>query len=127
MYRSLILLLVLFAGSVNAHEFTPAYPKLRPSWMEGIWMTELSLFNKRQEILYYEIGVFDKDWNKVKFATPKRIEKVPYLVTENIEIYIKDEDVANAVYICSTSKILKNPNGGLSQAISSKICSKIKK
>lgn len=127
MYRSLILLALLFSSTAQGHQFTPAYPELRASWMAGVWMTELKLFNKRKEISYYEFSVYDKDWKSVKFATPQRIQKVPYLVTENIEIYIKDEDVQAAEYICSTSKIVKNKGGAFGQVISSRICSKIKK
>ena len=95
--------------------------------MPGIWMTELKLFNKREEISYYEFNVFDEKWNAVKFATPQRVQKIPYLITENIEIYIKDEDVENATYICSTSKLIKEKGGIFGQSISSRICSKIKK
>lgn len=127
MYRFIILLALLFTSTVYGHQFTPAYPELRPSWMPGIWMTELKLFNKREEISYYEFNVFDEKWNAVKFATPQRVQKIPYLITENIEIYIKDEDVENATYICSTSKLIKEKGGIFGQSISSRICSKIKK
>lgn len=127
MYRFVILLALFFTSAAHGHQFTPAYPELRNSWMPGVWMTELKLFNKREEISYYEFSVFDKEWNAIKFATPQRVQKIPYLVTENIEIYIKDEDVEKALYICSTSKLLKTKGGNFGQAISSRICSKIKK
>jgi len=82
------------------------------------------LFNRREEINYYQINVFDKDWAKIPFATSTRLLYVPYLESANIEIYLRDEDVAAAMYICSHSKILI----GSKQAsqISSKICSKLK-
>ena len=125
--RSVVILFLFFINTVEAHEFTPAYPKLRESFIAGVWTTELKLFNKRKEVEYYEFGVFDKNWNSVRFATPQRVEKIPYLTTEIIEFYIKDEDLADAVYICSTSKIVKVKKLGMTPHVSSRICSKIKR
>jgi hypothetical protein len=125
--RSVVILFLFFIGSVQAHEFTPAYPKLRQSFMAGVWTTDLKLFNKRPEITYYEFGVFNENWGPVRFATPHRIEKIPYLTTEIIEFYIKDEDVNEAIYICSTSKVVRSLNEGLTPHVSSRICSKIKR
>jgi hypothetical protein len=125
--RSVVILFLFFIGTVEAHEFTPAYPEMRQSFMAGVWTTELKLFNKRPEIQYYEFGVFDKNWNPVIFATPRRVEKIPYLTTETIEFYIKDENLTDAVYICSRSKIVRSKSPGITPHVSSRICSKIKK
>jgi hypothetical protein len=123
MYRALILLLV--ALPIQAHQFTPTYPKLEQSFVPGVKYAKLKLLNKREEIEYYEISVFDGNWNKIPFATSnKKILAVPYLQTEKIEVYIKDKDAKGPLYICSKSKIRKGQ--GSVAAIASRICSKVK-
>lgn len=115
---------MLFSGIAFAHQMTPTYPKLVNSQVEDVLRTTVVLFNKRKEIEYYEISVFDKDWNAVTFATQKRIVKLPYLKTIKIDIYIRSVDRSSATYICSTSKI--EAHKAESSSVYSKICSKIK-
>lgn len=106
------------------HQFTPTYPKLKPSYVQGVLTTKMELFNTRKDISYYSIGVFDKDWNKVAFATDSRIVQVGYLNRKSIDVYIRGLDKTRAVYICSQSKMLEGHKQ--STIVSSKICSKIK-
>jgi hypothetical protein len=123
--RFVMILFALFmSGPVMAHSWTPTYPHLENSYMSGVLQTTMLLFNGREEVSYYEINVYDKDWNPVKFATTERIIRVDYLQRREIVIYIREEDRDTADYICSRSKMLKGNSTGTS--ISSRICSRLK-
>jgi len=113
-------------SAVFAHEMTPTYPKLEPSHLDGVVKTTMEMFNKRQDVEYYEIGVFDKDFNPVPFVTSYNIIKLSYLGHVTFDVYIRKADKDRAVYICSKSKLRKDDNGSVRTAVSSKICSKIK-
>ena len=113
----------LIASSAQAHQFTPTYPQLLPSYMPGILQTRMELFNSRREIEYYQLDVYDADWLPVPFATAERIVKIPHLSRKRIDIYIREIDSTRVMYICSMSKILRGVKGTV---ISSKICSKVK-
>ena len=120
----IILVLVLNGGYASAHQWTPTYPKLKPSHITGVYTTKMELFNARKEISYYSIGVFDKDWKKVPFASTPSLVKVSYLDKRFVEVYLHKNHKNKAHYICSRSKILssvKDPS-----IIASRICSKIK-
>ena len=117
-------LIMALSGLVSAHQFTPTYPKLTPSFVEGLVSTQMTLFNKRSDVEYYELSVFDKDWNEVPFATTKKIIEIQYLETKQIDIYIRNADKERAVYICSRSKL--KAKSETSTLIASRICSKIK-
>ena len=82
------------------------------------------LFNNRQDISYYALGVYDKDWKPVKFATENRIVKMQHLERKNITVYIREEDKQEALYICSKSKTLVDE--AQTSIVTSRICSKIK-
>ena len=112
-------------GAVNAHQFTPTYPKFEQSFISGVLSTKMELFNKRSEVEYYEIQVFDADWNKVAFASEAKIFQVKYLETKRIDVYIRNEDILKAVYICTESKMLRQDSKYT--IISSRICSKTTK
>jgi len=124
MFRYVIALMIVLSCSANAHQFLPTYPKFQNSFVEGVVYTKMELFNKRKEIGFYELGVFDGDWNSITFATESKIIRVNYLETKYINVYIKKEDLKRAVYICTESKIRKEDIQATS--IASKICSKIK-
>jgi hypothetical protein len=121
MYRSLILLLLVTCA--HAHEMVPAYPKMESSHVAGVSKTSVEVFNRREDVQYYEVGVFTKDWTPVRFVTAYNIIKLNYLGRVKIDVYIRDEDVASATYICSQSKIRSDMNN--TTAVSSKICSKL--
>lgn len=125
MYRSVILsALLCLGGYASAHQFTPTYPELQTSYVTGVKVLRMSIFNSRQEIDWYSIGVYDQDWNSVAFASTNKLINLSYLERKNIEVYIRERDKEKVAYICSKSKTLsstKDPS-----IITSRICSKIK-
>ena len=120
-----VLLLIVMSTSVKAHEMVPTYPKLEPSYMQGLQKTSVTIFNKRPEVEYYEIGVFTKDWEPIPFVSTYRVFPVPYLSTVTVELFIRDVDQNNITYICSKSKLRKSYE--THSAVSSRICSKVKR
>ena len=125
MYRQVIALwLVLCSGYVSAHSWTPTYPEFQSSYMEGIVHTEMLLFNKRQDVDYFQIEVTDKDFKPIPFASDNKIYKVRYLQRVKVTIFIRNESLDNVGYICSRSKFLKGQAQG--SLISSRVCSKIR-
>jgi len=117
-------MLAITVGAVHAHEMTPTYPKLEMSHLDGVLKTTMEMFNKRDDVEYYEIGVFDKDFKPVPFVTSYNIIKLRYLGHVTFDVYIRKEDKNRAVYICSRSKLRKEDK--VRTAVSSRICSKIK-
>lgn len=87
-------------------------------------MTTMSLFNKRSDVEYYMLGVFDKNWNPIPFASDTPLIKIQYLERKVIDIYVREDDVDKVVYICTVSKLLKSKNE--SSGINSRICSKVR-
>jgi len=123
MHRYLILLLIWISGYASAHEFTPTYPKMKQSHVENVVTTKMKLFNLRKDVEYYEIEVFNQNWEPVEVAVPKGNPiKISHLKTKMIDIYLKNN--SGARYICSTSKLILT--GGGKTAVRSRICSKIK-
>jgi|TARA_R110002072_G_scaffold300299_4_gene477314 hypothetical protein len=123
--KFIIVLLAAIGGYVNAHQWTPTYPEMRPSYVQGLYTTKMHLFNGRKEINYYSIRVFDKEWDPVPFAASPSLLEASYLAHLSADVYIRRADLQKAYYICSKSKILstvKDPS-----IIASRICSKIKK
>ena len=116
--------LVLLCGWASAHEMVPTYPKWEVSHMDNVVKTTVEMFNKRADIEYYEIGVFDKDFNPIPFVSAYRVIKLKYLGHASIDIYIRKQDQAVATYVCSRSKIRKSDE--VRTAVSSRICSKFK-
>ena len=118
------LAICLIASSAIAHELTPTYPELRPSYMDEVSVTTMKMWNRRNDAQYYEIGVFDKEWNPVPFASPFRLLQLDYLEHKSFEVYIRDKDATRVEYICTTSKQLKSDVQ--STGVKSKICSRMK-
>lgn len=126
MYRIVIgCILLLMSTFTSAHQFTPTYPVFEPSFVDGIVVTRLELFNKRKDVSYYEIGVYSTDWQPISFASEDKLFYIKYLETKKINVYLKQQDLSRAVYICSESRLRKEEV--TYTAISSKICSKIKR
>ena len=119
-----IIMFLLVSFPALAHEMTPTYPKLEPSHLDNVYMVTMEMFNKRDDVEYYEIGVFDEEWNPIPFVTSYKIIKLRYLGHVSFDVYIRKEDVSKAEYICSKSKLRKDSNS--KTAISSKICSRFK-
>ena len=113
---------IMLALPVQAHEMVPTYPRLETSHVDGLLKTTMKMFNKRADVEYYEVGVFDKDFNPVPFVTAYNVFKLEYLSHTVFDIYIRAKDRERAVYVCSKSKIRKDSN--TKTAIASKICSK---
>jgi len=113
----------LMATTAHAHEWTPTYPKFEPSFMEGIVVTTMNIFNKRSDIDYYELTVHDADWRPIPFASTEKLLHVPYLSKKSVDIFIREADCDRIEYICTTSKqlALEAPTSG----VDSRICSKV--
>lgn len=127
MYRlvnSLVLSLCLLGVPVWAHQFTPTYPKFATSFVDGVLSTKMELFNKRQDVEYYELDVYDADWKPLPFATENKLINIRYLETKPVNVYIKVQDRHRIVYICTESRLRKQD--ARDTVISSKICSKVK-
>lgn len=107
----------------QAHEQTPAYPKVLPSHVQGIVKVQLVLLNRRKEINYYEIGLFDKDFEKLDFTAKQKIIKIAYEEKKDFDVYFRKSDLDKAVYICTASKILKSNKSRA--VVSSIVCSKL--
>jgi len=122
---AIILYGLLVVSKASAHEMVPTYPKLKQSYMDGLYTTTMTMFNKRPEVEYYEIGVFTKDWEPIPFVSTYRVFPVPYLSTVTVELFIRDVDQNNITYICSKSKLRKSYE--THSAVSSRICSKVKR
>lgn len=120
----LLALLSMMIGMVHAHEMTPTYPTWKSSHVAGVSKTTMEMFNKREDVEYYEIGVFDKDFNPIPFVSSYKVAKIKYLGHLKLDIYINDSNIDTAVYICSRSKVRKEKQ--IRTAVSSRICSKFK-
>lgn len=102
---------------------TPAYPDLKPSYVKDVMKAEMSLFNFREDVEFYQISVFDINWINVPFASKYRVMKVKHEKRQDFSVYIRKADLARAVYLCTTSKMLKE--SGVRTVISSRICSRV--
>jgi len=115
----------LASGPAVAHELTPTYPKLTPSYIPGVLSTHVVLWNARQDIGYYKVDVFDADMNPVSFiATGGDLKKVDYLGRAHIEIFVREEDQDKATYICTQSKLSRG--AAQRSLVASNVCSKIR-
>lgn len=117
-------LALLFAPYVYSHEMVPTYPKWSHGIYPGILTTTVEIFNKRKDVEYYEIGLFDKDWNPVFFVAEYKVIKLRYLSSASIDIYISKENKDKVEYVCSRSKLKKEKD--VRTAVSSRICSRFK-
>ena len=113
---------LMLALPVQAHEMVPTYPRLEISHVDGLLKTTMKMFNKRADVEYYEVGVFDKNFEPVPFVTAYNVFKLEYLGHVTFDIYIRARDRERAVYVCSKSKLRKGSS--TNTPISSKICSK---
>jgi hypothetical protein len=121
-YRSIILFLLSF--SAFAHEMTPTYPSFVPSHVEGVFKAELEMFNKRRDVEFYEIGVFDENWEPVQFVSSYKVMRLKYLSHVKFDIYVSALDVSIAEYVCSVSKLRENSDK--KPMIATRICSKFR-
>ena len=123
MYRPVILWLLL-CSSVAAHDMTPTYPKWKMSFIPSAKMTTMQVFNKRSDVQWYEIGVFDKEWKPIPFVTRYKIINIKYLHRVRFDVYVNDKNAKVVEYICSTSKLRGNDD--FKPIVESRICSRFK-
>ena len=84
----------------------PTYPKLEPSFMTGLQKVTMTMFNKRAEVEFYEIGVFTSDWNPIPFVSQF---KVVNSVTEYLQSnFGKKEIVTFSILALLLVYFLKN-------------------
>jgi hypothetical protein len=123
-YSNLIktIILLCVSGSAMAHELTPTYPKLEPTYVKGVLSTKLIMWNARVDVEHYKIEVTNAFWNDVPFITEERIVKLGYQERREIEIFLPEDTTAQ--YICTRSLLEKGKRSR--SIISSKVCSKIK-
>lgn len=118
-----LLLACLFVSTLaQGHEMVPTYPKWNPGVYPGILETTIEIFNKRSDVEYYEIGVFDENWQPVHFVADYKIFKLKYLSSVSINVYIAKENRSKVEYVCSRSRL--RGSGSPKTAVSSKICSR---
>lgn len=120
----LIAAALFFSSGAAAHELTPAYPEFKQSHVDKVSVTTMKLWNRREDVGYYELNVYDENWNRIPFATSDRLMQVGYLQTKTFEVYVRDSDIEKIEFICTTSKQLKDDVK--STGITSKICSRVK-
>ena len=124
MHRSVVLCLLL-CSSVLGHEMVPTYPIWQVSYSGGIKKTTMELWNSREDVQYYEIGVFDESWKPIPFVTSYKIMKVDYLSHVKFDVYIRENNIKDARYICSLSKLRSNDVS--KTLVATRICSKFKR
>lgn len=117
------LLWALTSGLAFAHELTPTYPKLRQSIYDNVLVTNITMFNRREDINYYSIEIWDENWESVPFATSSKVIQLNYLERKNVELFFRISDRPRVKYICTRSKILETNE---TSVIASNICSKVK-
>lgn len=118
----IILAALILSNAAAAHEMVPAYLKLEPAPVDKVYKTSFKMFNRRNDVDYYSVSVYDQNWNKVPFASFDRVFKLEHLQKKEITVYIKENDISVATYVCTSSKLYP----GRGAAVSSRICSKIK-
>lgn len=125
MIRALLcLMLMAFPFSLTAHEMLPTYPKFTPAYIKGLYETNIRMFNKRKDAEYFEISVWDEDWNPIPFATSTNVVKIPHLGRVQFDVYVRAEDLKQVEYICSKSKL--NKESSVRTAVVTRVCSKVR-
>ena len=114
---------LVWGACATSHEMTPAYPEVKPSHVKNVVKVQMTLFNSREEIKYYQIDLFDLNWMNIPFSTPYRIMKVEYKEHKAFDVYIRKRDMPEAVYLCTTSKVKKTNQSRT--LISSRVCSRL--
>ena len=115
---------VLLTSSAAAHELTPTYPEFKPHIVDGVYYAKLHMWNRREDVIYYEISVHDVEWNKIPFHSNKKIMKLKHLEHADFEVNVRKSDLDRIEFNCTTSKHLKSDTIGT--GVRSRICSRIK-
>lgn len=110
-------------ASASAHEMTPAYPEIKMSHVKNVVKADMSLFNSREEVEYYEVDLYDKDFNVIPFKTKYKLIRIKYKERKDFTVYIRKSDLNRATYICTTSRFRR---GTITRTlVSSRICSRL--
>ena len=122
--KYLVALVLALSSTLSfSHEMTPAYPKVKASFINDVDLVSVTLFNRRADVQFYEVGAFDADWNPIPFVSQYKIYKVEYLHKVDVDIYLTSVDSKKVKYVCSRSKLIKtNEQATL---VSSRICSRV--
>ena len=118
------LLLFLGVSAASAHSWIPTYFEFRPSHLAGVYVTEMTLFNKREDAKYYSVEVRDEYFNPVPFRTASPFYVVDYLEKRKISVYVAEKNLDKALYICSRSRFPAGTKA--SSLVSSRVCSKVR-
>ena len=124
MKKLLCAMLVAFCGPSWAHEMSPTYLEFTPSYINNVLKTTIEVFNRREDVSYYEVEVYDKDRNPIPFVTDAKVVNIKYLEKKSIDVYIKESDKTKVVYVCTLSRFIKEDVTKTN--VSSRICSKVK-
>lgn len=124
MKKFLVIALAAFCGPAMAHEMSPTYVEFGPSYVDNVLKTDIEIFNRREDVNYYQIEVYDKDWKSISFVADTKIVNLKYLEKKTIDVYIKSNDKDRAVYVCTLSRFIKEDVTKTN--VSSRICSKVK-
>ena len=119
-----IITAALITTGAAAHELTPTYPEIEPSYIDGVSVIKMKIWNRRSDANYYEINVYDKEWKLIPFAASEKIMKLEYLEHKSFELYVRNADTDKVKYVCTISKQLSQ--NVQSTGIKSRICSKVK-
>lgn len=125
MRSAVVLCLLLLNFAVHSHQQTPTYPEWTVSGVSGIKKTNIRVWNKRPDIEYYEIGVFEEDLKTpIPFVTAYKVIPLAYLKEVKFDIYIRESNIEEARYVCSLSK-LRSSNESQTLLVT-RVCSKFK-
>ena len=124
MKKFLCAMLVSFCGPSWGHEMSPTYLEFTPSYINNVLKTTIEVFNRREDVSYYEIEVYDKDRNPIPFVSDAKVVNIKYLEKKSIDVYIKESDKTKVVYVCTLSRFIKEDVTKTN--VSSRICSKVK-
>lgn len=102
---------------------TPAYPEMKPTSVSGVVRFEMSLFNARDDVEWFIIAAFDKDFRPRRFATESNIINVKPNQRVNFNVYFRKQDVGKTVYVCTQSKL--RAEAADIAMVASTICSRI--
>lgn len=120
------LAVALFATSATAHEWIPTYPVPRASFLDGVYVVTMTLINKREDVGFYEVEVYDENWLPVEFTvTGGNIINISHLSRKTIDIYFSERNKDTVEYVCTVSKSLRIEVE--SSSVRSRICSRIKR
>jgi len=84
----------------------------------------MRLFNKREDVSYYEVQVLDSEFRPVSFATNEKIVYINYLQTKSIDVYVPNKATRQPLYICTISKQVRQ--NVTKTSVVSRVCSKTK-